>query len=113
MKYNLVDSYKPHLINSFQTIGWPDPFPNDCKEVTGSIEDGHNLVIPSETLDLVYLESRYYEEASPLCIYIPKKEVMLKIMRACIGATKTSDFWLIDSKLKHTRTKSFYENVFA
>ena len=81
--------------------------------MTGSIEDGHNLVIPNETMDLVYLETRYYKEASPLCIYIPKKEVMLKIMRACIGANKTSDFWLIDKKLNHTRTKSFYENVFT
>ena len=86
VKYNLIDEYKPHLINSFQTIGWPDPFPNDCKNVTGSMEDGSNLVIPSQTMDLVYLKSRYYEESSPLCIYIPKKEVMLKIMRASIGA---------------------------
>jgi hypothetical protein len=81
--------------------------------VTGSIEDGHNLVIPSETMDLVYLESRYFPESSPLCIYIPKKEVMLKIMRACIGAKKTSDFWLIDKKFTPNRTKSFYENVFT
>ena len=76
------------------------------------MEDGHNLVIPSQTMDLVYLKSRYYEKSSPLCIYIPKKEVMLKIMRASIGAKKPSDFWLIDKKLMHNRTISFYQNSF-
>jgi hypothetical protein len=72
--------------------------------VKGSIEDGHNLRVPTGTYDLVYQESRYYKDDSPICIYIPKKEVMLKIMRACIGVQKTTDFWLIDKKLMQTKT---------
>ena len=98
VKYGIVDQYKGYLINSFQTIGWPDPFPEDCKCVKGSIEDGFNLNIPSETMDLVYLESRYNKDFSPNFIYIPKKEVMLKIMRACVGVKKYTDFWINQKK---------------
>lgn len=37
VKYNLLDcKCKPHLINSFQTIGWSDPFPDDYKLIKGS-----------------------------------------------------------------------------
>ena len=111
MKYKIVDEYKGHLINSFQTIGWPDPFPDDCKSVKGSIEDGYNLNIPSEAMDLVYEENRYNRDYSPNFIYIPKKEVMLKIMRACIGVKNPNSFWLIDRKLPNRRTTSFYHNI--
>lgn len=94
MKYNITSDYESYLINSFQTIGWPDPFQDDFKCVKGSLEDGINLKIPTDTMDLVYDENRYFEESSPNFIYIPRKEVMLKIMRACIGLKNGDEFRL-------------------
>ena len=111
MRYGLVDEYKGYLINSFQTIGWPDPFPDDCKCVKGSVQDGFNLNMPTDVMDLVYEESRYNEKYSPNFIYIPKKEVMLKIMRACVGVRKYNDFWLAkDKAIMQRRSMSFYDN---
>lgn len=92
-KYDAVDEYKIHCINSFQTIGWADPFPDDDKKVDGSINDGHNLCIPFGPSDLVYPESKYIEEFPPLQIYIPKKEIMLKLMRASISVSTPEELW--------------------
>lgn len=33
----------------------------------------------------VYAESRYSYEQSPHCIYVPSTEVMLLLMRTCVG----------------------------
>ena len=93
MKYDICDSYKPFVINSFQTIGWSDPFPQDDEFIIGSLDDGDNLVVPEAPLDLVYEESRYMPEFSPLCIYVPKKEIMLKMMRACVEVKKPDNLW--------------------
>ena len=46
VRYDICDEYKPFVINSFQTIGWSDPFPNDDEFITGSLDDGHNLKVP-------------------------------------------------------------------
>ena len=93
VKYDICDSYKPFVINSFQTIGWSDPFPHDDEFIIGSLDDGDNLVVPEEPLDLVYAESRYTPDHSPLCIYVPKKEIMLKMMRACVEVKKPDNLW--------------------
>jgi hypothetical protein len=42
--------------------------------------------------ELVYDRSRFGEN-SPLCIFIPSKEVMVKIMKACIGLENPEDLW--------------------
>ena len=68
---------KPWLVNSFWTIGWPDPFPDEHSNIDGLFLDNEK--------DLVYNESRYTEEHSPFMLYIPNKVVMVKIMRACLG----------------------------
>ena len=55
VKYNIAESdIKPFCINSFQTLGWPDPFPFDCANLDSSKPDGHNLIIPKNEEDLVY-----------------------------------------------------------
>lgn len=37
VKYDIInDETKSFFINSFQTIGWSDPFPDDYINITGS-----------------------------------------------------------------------------
>jgi hypothetical protein len=43
------------------------------------MEDG------GEVRDLIYHEDRYFKNMSPLCTYIPSKEFLFKMMRACVG----------------------------
>ena len=43
--------------------------------------------------DLVYAKSRYMAEHSPYQVYIPRSEMMIKLMRACVGVTKIEDLW--------------------
>ena len=51
--------------------------------------DTFDLTLPTVPDDLVYEECRYVEKYSPYCIYIPKKDLMFKMMRACIGVYPT------------------------
>ena len=44
--------------------------------------------------DLVYHESRYTEDYSPLVIYVPSKMVLVKLMRACMACDDPSDLWI-------------------
>ena len=89
-----IDSYKPFFINSFTIIGWSDPYPNDDEFIKGSVDDGDGMQMPTVPTDLVYFKTRYIEGFSPYCIYIPKKEIMLKLMRACIEVKKPEDLWI-------------------
>ena len=50
--------------------------------------------MPTKPEDLVYFRSRYIEGFSPYCVYIPKKEIMLKLMRACVSVPKSEDLWI-------------------
>lgn len=94
VKYKINgQEYQVFLINSFQTIGWADPFPHDDEFITGSMDDGINLVVPEVPTDLVYQRSRYSPDYSPLCIYVPKMEIMLKMMRACVEVKNPHDLW--------------------
>ena len=66
MKYNIAEQgVKSFLINGFQTIGWSDPFPDDDIYIKGSLDDGHNLVLPEKPEDLVYPKERYVMDHSP------------------------------------------------
>lgn len=99
VKYDIVEDYKPFLINSFRTVGWSDPFPDEGETIIGSrLEEFLNLFVHEDAQDLVYEPSRYCKEHSPLHLYVPKKEVMLKIMRACIGVNKITDFWFVNHR---------------
>ena len=60
----------------------------------GSLDDGHNLSLPESVDDLVYPEQRYIAGQSPFQLYIPRLEVMVKIMRACINVEKPEDVWI-------------------
>ena len=72
-----------------------DPFPDDDKFIIGSVDDvPDGLKTPSTVEDKVYPEGRYIPGQSPSCIYIPAKEIMLKMMRACIKVSKPDELWL-------------------
>ena len=50
---------------------------------------------PPEKIDQnVYHESRYREEGSPNVNYIPRKEMMWKLMRSCIGVEDPNGLWI-------------------
>ena len=36
-------------------------------------------------VNLTYHLDRYFEENSPICVYIPSKLLVFKMMKACIG----------------------------
>ena len=86
----------PHFVNSFCQIGISDPFPDDDQFIEGSLDDVDPEVyqMPSTPSELVYDNSRYLKGLGPYCVYIPRKELMLKIMRACISVTDECDLWL-------------------
>ena len=75
--------YESYYINQFWDLGWADPFPEDDK--VGGMPDTADLSLPTKPDDLVYEECRYVEKYSPYCIYIPKKDLMIKLMRSCLG----------------------------
>ena len=94
VKYKFIDEYKPFFINSFKSIGLSDPFPHDDEIITGSLDDGESLKMPEKVSDLVYPESRLVPEYSPFAIYIPKKEIMLKLMRSTVMVKKKELLWI-------------------
>ena len=57
-----------------------DPFP-----LENNFDKEFKFVKSSETEHLVYPEQRYKEDETIYCIYIPRREIMIKIMRSCIG----------------------------
>ena len=61
----------------------------------GAMPDTHDLYLPTKPDDLVYEECRYVEKYSPYCIYIPKKDLMFKLMRSCVNVKNPeTDFWI-------------------
>ena len=77
-------SPKKHFLNSLKTIGWSDPFPKDSRNVDGSFPDAKYGKVAVDEYDLIYPEGRYIEDQVPFHLYIPKREIMFKLMRACI-----------------------------
>ena len=54
-----------------------DPFPKE--------KYGENFVPPENWKDLIYKEYKYYPGDSPFILYKPRKDLLFKMMRACIG----------------------------
>ena len=75
-------------INTFEMLGIWDPFP--LENYSGQPEYRQ----PAHDVDLVYSHMRLAKKmCSPLCVYIPTKEIMFKIQRACIGVKKAEELW--------------------
>ena len=97
-RYDIIDARDdiPYLIKRFFTVGFADPFPDDDKFITGSVDDTPDDLLPPSTVnDRVYPDQRYTPGNSPYCLYIPVKEMMLKLMRACVEVKKPSDLWIM------------------
>lgn len=92
------------MINTFDAVAIQDPFSHEVapKQMTGedtpkNMHDiggnGKSCAIPKKIDDLVYAKTRYIPNFAPFCIYIPKTELMFKMMRACIGIKDPKDLW--------------------
>ena len=83
---------KPFNINNLETIGLPDPFPYEEKNIIAEgrlpLPDSKTGVIPN-----VYRPHRYMKGNSPYCVYIPNKDIMFKLMRACLKVDEVEDLW--------------------
>ena len=64
-----------------------DPFPEDNLEGSLGENDPAIYRMPEAPEHNVYDKSRYIYWLAPYTIYIPRREIMMKIMRACIGVT--------------------------
>ena len=80
-----IEPAKLSNIWSFNEIGMFDPFPSEAME--------KDFNIPEKDDDLVYSNDRYIKDNSPVCIYLPSKLLLLKIMRACIDIEHEKDLW--------------------
>ena len=49
--------------------------------------------IKKHSHDLVYRKGIIGTTYSPPCIYLPTRNVMFKLMRACIGVKYAGDLW--------------------
>ena len=79
----LTSKVRPYVINSFEEIGWPDPFPDKivkCMEL--------DPMIP------VYQKERLTGPNSPPCIYLPNDELFMKMLRACINVKFIEELWI-------------------
>lgn len=80
-------------------MGISDPFPEDTPHIR-KLMKGNPIAGLADSLlfecveHLVYSSHRYVMAYSPYMLYIPRKEVMFKIMRACINVTDPLDLWL-------------------
>ena len=92
---------KTWLVNDWEDIGVSDPFPHE--ESTNNI----SFAMPETPENFVYAEERLQKEISPYCIFVPRKEVMWKMMRACIGCKETSDLWIFQDE-DHSRSHLYY-----
>ena len=78
-KYDMLDLRDVHYkINTFSQINFPDPFP---KENTFKSKRGP----PKDMEDQVYLPECFRGWETPFCYYLPRKEMMFKLMRGCIN----------------------------
>ena len=66
-----------------------DPYPKEDSKSPQIEDTTQTMKFP--TMETVftncYPDFRYFEGLSPYCMYIPNKEIMFKMMRACITCT--------------------------
>jgi hypothetical protein len=93
-KYGYVSTFsnKQKYANlTFWSIGMADPFPDE----TTTADPNCNMLGDQEFTpeNLIYPEYKYSKEMSPLCVYIPSKQLLLKILRACMGVEEVKELW--------------------
>jgi hypothetical protein len=79
-KYGIFDEKDvQNKINTFSCLGFKDPFPNESKFVS-------EWYPPISSYDYVYDVSKMKnDEQPPSLIFLPRKELMFKLIRACLG----------------------------
>ena len=93
-RYEFNQKNKEFQINSFQRIGWQDPFPQDTFMMGTDADTKFIQQMEQDLWTQVYPEERINGYNSPQVIYIPNKAVMFKIMRACIGVKTKDELWI-------------------
>ena len=85
VKFELFDTEcESFKINSFEQLGFADPFPSDPSGLSKQqLQKFQSL--PKSADKLVYPESKYVQGQFPMMIFIPRTEIVLKLMKACIG----------------------------
>lgn len=74
--------HDPFIDDHFTVKGSKDERdPNFCKNL---LEDANSLV---------YHRQRFTPDHSPLQIFIPRRELLLKMMRACLGIKTEAELW--------------------
>jgi len=76
------------MIRDLETIGLINPFVKEEK----IDRSGQPLQGPRH---LVYDRCRYVKDRSPMSIYIPSKNIMFKVMRACINIKDPNKLWYV------------------
>ena len=79
------------MVNTFWSIGISDPFPDES-----TILEQENQLFGTQKFELekyVYPTFRYIKGQSPMQIYMPSKQILLKLVRACIGCSNESELW--------------------
>ena len=76
------------MINDWVEIGIMDPFPDE--------KSGDKAIMssPEKVSQDVYHPSRYLKEQSPNVNFIPRQDIMWKLMRSCIGVTDADYLWV-------------------
>ena len=95
-----IDKHLSNVVSSFTQIGIEDPFPQEEYKFEEDIpEVCYEPTVQPETekirwSKLIVDECRInMEDCSPECLYIPSKQVLLKLMRACIDVKDESELW--------------------
>ena len=95
-----------HSVNKFHQLGWSDPFPiSKLKDDKDSQKNYKKKAYKSNIKKfskecfftdgaLIYNRKRNCEDFSPMCVYIPSRDLIFKMMRACIGCEKIEDLWI-------------------
>jgi len=95
----MVDMRDVHFkINSFKQINFPDPFPKENKFKS---KCGPPVTIDDEVYDALC----FRESLAPFCYYVPRKEMMFKMMRACINVESPDQLWINNDAYGHTKKK--------
>ena len=83
--YGLTEDHKMYKVNNFEFIGMSDPYPLENDQVIGF------QGLPSP--ELAYPKKRLNWGESPYMIYLPRKEVLFKMMRAGVKVRDKTALW--------------------
>lgn len=87
-----------------------DPFMDDHLTIKGSKDERDpnfckNLL--EDVNSLVYHRQRFTVDHSPVQIFIPRKELMLKMIRACVGVKMESKLWFNVQNTEYNKIEEF------